>query len=239
MTGTEERRDPKAVAVAEAMMDAMGGHDALEHTRYLKFEFSFIAEGRYRIRRYHLWDRWEGRYRLEDRPVDGDVRIALFDTGSREGTVVADGEPLTGDAASEALADAYQAYINDTYWLMMPWKWLDPGVALTYVGQESVDGELCDVVELSFADVGLTPGDVYRGYVSTRSRLMIRWTYTLQGGSTGDWRWEYVDTGGIKLASTHRNAEGMEIRMGNVIAASEVANEQLFTDPRLSLVRKR
>ena len=225
-----ETRDPKAVEIAESVAKAMGGKEAREKARYLQFSFLVVAEGAYRTRRTHLWDTWEGRYRYESMPDGGPAELVLFNTNTKQGDVYLDRVKASGEEAAKALEGAYGAYINDVYWLMMPWKWLDPGVSLKYVGEEEYGGKACDVVELSFEQVGLTPGDVYRAYVSRESGLMIRWTYTLQSGRTGDWEWDYTDAGpGIKLASNHRSPDGTQIRMGTVVASPQVADETLFT----------
>ncbi len=227
-----EDRDPKAVQVAESVIEAMGGREAREQARYLQFAFLVTTpDGTYRTRRYHLWDTWEGRYRYESRPDAGDVELALFNVNSKKGDIYRNGEKVSGEEATRALESAYGTFINDSYWLMMPWKWLDPGVNLKYVGEEEHGGEMCDVVELSFAQVGLTPGDVYRGYVSRQSGLMVRWTYTLQSGREGDWEWKYADAGGIQLASNHVSPDGTQIQMGTVVASPTVAAESLFTQP--------
>lgn len=234
-----EQRDPKAVEVAESLMKAMGGKEALAKARYLQFSFLVVADGQYKVRRHHFWDTWEGRYRYESRPIDAAPEFVLFNVNTKKGDVFVNGQKVAGATAEKALEGAYGAYINDTYWLMMPWKWLDPGVNLKYIGEEEYNGERCDVVELSFESVGLTPGDVYRGYVAHNSGLMIRWTYALETGTTGDWDWEYAETGTIKLASNHRNAGGVEIRMGTLGASEDIATEAVFTDPDQELIRKR
>jgi len=227
-----EDRDPKAVQVAESLIESMGGREAREKARYLQYAFLVVSpDGQYRTRRYHLWDTWEGRYRYESRPDGGAAQLVLFNVNTKQGDVYLNGEKASGEAAAKALEDAYGAYINDSYWLMMPWKWLDPGVNLKYAGEEEYDGQMCDVVELSFEQVGLTPGDVYRGYVARDSKRMIRWTYTLQSGRTGDWTWKYADAGGIQLAGNHVSPDGTEIRMGTVVASPVVASESLFTEP--------
>ena len=225
-----ETREPKAVEIAESVMQAMGGKEAREKARYLQFSFLVVAEGAYRTRRTHLWDTWEGRYRYESMPDGGPAQLVLFNVNTKQGDVYMDRQKVSGEEAEKALTGAYGAHINDVYWLMMPWKWLDPGVNLKYVGEEQYGGKTCDVVELSFEQVGLTPGDVYRAYVARDSKLMIRWTYTLQSGRTGDWEWEYADAGGgIKLAANHRGTDGTQIRMGTVVASPQVASESLFT----------
>ena len=76
---------------------------------------------------------------------------------NKQGTVYEDGKKLEGQAAAKAIEAAYGAYINDFYWLAMPWKWLDEGVNLKYAGKKPQGGENCDVVEFTFGKVGLTP----------------------------------------------------------------------------------
>ena len=231
--------DAKAVEIAQTLTDAMGGREALTNARYLQFSFLVVADGQYRARRHHFWDTWQGRYRLESRPVRGQTEFVLFNVNTQQGDVYVDGNKIEGEEAETALTAAYRSFINDTYWLMMPWKWLDPGVKLSYIGSEEYRGEVCDVVELTFQGVGLTPGDIYRGYVSRQSGFMVRWTYTVESGSTGDWDWEYTETGGIKLASNHKSPDGREIRMGTVVASTDLATDAFFTDPTYELVRKR
>lgn len=224
-----ETRDPQAVEVAQAMHSAMGGLDTWNNSRYVRYDFKVGKPGEWRVDRAHLWDKWEGRYRFENTDKEGKRTVVLFNVNSKEGEVYVDGEKATGDAAGEAVEQAYRAYINDMYWLAMPWKWLDPGVSLKYVGEKEHDGQACDVVELSFESVGLTPGDTYQGFVSKDSRLMIHWEYTLQSDRNGSWDWEYVESNGVKLAKTHTNDEGAEINMGDV-KVSDSVDEALFSD---------
>jgi hypothetical protein len=67
---------------------------------------------------------------------------------------------------------AYATFINDMYWLFMPWKWMDMGVNLKYLGQKPLGQETYDVVQLTFGKVGLTPGDMYHAYVSPKNHLI-------------------------------------------------------------------
>lgn len=222
------------VKIAHEMHAAMGGLDNWHNARYVIFKFQVGQDGEWRTSRSHLWDKWEGRYRLESTDAEGLRSVVLFNVNTKEGKVYVDGQELPADEAQERLERAHGAYINDTYWLAMPWKWLDPGVNLRSAGEETVNGELCDIVELSFDQVGLTPGDVYRAFISKRSRLMTHWEYTLQSGNEGSWDWFYADNNGLKLAATHKQADGREINMGNPVVSNEV-DESLFADPAKSL----
>ncbi len=225
-----ETRDPKAVEVADAVHQAMGGMDKWNNSRYVRFDFKVGKPGEWRVDRHHLWDKWEGRYRFENTDKDGKRTTVLFNVNTKEGSVYLDGEKLAGDDAAKAIDQAYGSFINDMYWLSMPWKWNDPGVNLAYEGEKEYDGKPYDVVQLTFESVGLTPGDTYHAYVSKDSHLMTHWEYKLQSDRTGSWDWEYLESNGVKLAKTHTNAEGMQINMGDV-KVSDTVDETLFTDP--------
>ncbi len=229
-----EDRDPKAVEIAKSLMDAMGGEDAWNNVHFVRYGFIVSMGGETKVNRRHLWDKWTGRYRLESTTRDGESQIVLFNVNDRQGDVFIDGARIDGAAKDEALKGAYGAFINDMYWLAMPWKWLDPGVSLQYLGPSEHGGKVCEIVELSFDSVGLTPGDRYRAYVSPETRLMTRWEYTLQSGNEGAWSWEYKTHNGVMLAANHTNAEGASIHMGDVAVFDEV-EDAFFSDPKRSL----
>ncbi len=127
-----EHRDLKAVEVARAMMQAMGGEDAWNTARFVRFDFKVKAGGKLVEDNAHLWDRKDGRYRFEHGTKDGKRQVVLFRIADYErnkaGEAYLDGKKLEGDAARKAVDDAYASYINDSWWLCMPWKWLAPGL---------------------------------------------------------------------------------------------------------------
>jgi hypothetical protein len=222
--------DAQALQVTQQMQAAMGGLENWNNTRYVKFKFQVGQPGAWRVSRSHLWDKWEGRYRFESTDKEGVPSVILFNVNTKQGKVFVGGKELPAAEAKDRIDRAYGAYINDTYWLAMPWKWLDPGVHLKYAGEETYEGTPCDVVQLTFQNVGLTPGDAYRAFVSKTSHLMVHWEYKLQGGQEGSWDWVYADTNGVKLPATHKQADGSEIDMGPPTASSQV-DESLFVDP--------
>lgn len=227
---SDQPAETGAMKVVHEMHAAMGGLDNWNNTRYVTFKFQVGQDGEWRTSRAHLWDKWEGRYRFESTGDEGVRSVALFNVNTKQGKVYVDGQELPAEQAQEQIDGAYRAYINDTYWLAMPWKWLEPGVNLKYVGEETVNGEACDVVELSFEQVGLTPGDAYKAFVSKASHLMVHWEYKLQSEQQGSWDWVYTTTNGLKLAATHKQADGREINMGDPVASNQV-DEALFADP--------
>lgn len=187
---------PSAEEIATALQESMGGA-AFAAARVLHFTWAVERDGQ-GVSYDHSWDRWTGDYRVEGTDRDsGEPWSARFNIGTREGRAWLGDTELAGEALAERLEAAYGRFINDSYWLLMPWKWLDPGVHLAYVGTEEVDGETCDIVELTFGEqIGLTPNDRYRGYVSRTSGMLRRWSYVLQNedltsgeGEPTVWSW--------------------------------------------------
>ena len=227
----EDHKDAKAVEIAHTMMQAMGGEDSWNHAHFVRFDFIVKAGGKTVLDRSHLWDKYTGRYRLESKTKDGKPEVTLFNTGTKDGAVYVDGKALDGAAAKKALDDAYGAWINDMYWMAEPWKWLDSGVNLKYLGEKKLGKGAYDEVELTFGHVGLTPGDRYDTYVSRDSHLMEHWEYHLQGGQKGSWDWQYTETHGMKLASNHVSADKKtDISMGDV-RVLDAADDAYFSDP--------
>ena len=232
--------DPRAVEIAERMMEAMGGRAAFDEHRLLHFEWIVERDGETVSAYRHWWDRPTGRYRVEGTNQEGVEFRVVFNINDRQGIVWADGSILKGEEADAYLGMAYGRFINDSYWLLMPWKWLDPGVTLHHEGERRMGGEDFDVVRLSFdADIGLTSGDQYWAFVSRKTGLMERWEYVLQkdDGSAGEdrptvWSWkdweEFGD--GIRL-STRKELEGGEqtftISFPSVTLSRE-ASDQIF-----------
>lgn len=231
----EDHKDAKAVELAHAMMQAMGGENGWNSAHFVRFDFDVVKGGKTVMGRSHLWDKFTGRYRLESKTKDGKSEVVLFNSGTKDGSVYVEGKKVEGAEAKKELDDAYGAFINDMYWMAEPWKWLDPGVNLKYLGEKKLGGKPFDEVELTFGHVGLTPGDMYHAYVSRDSHLMTHWEFKLQGGETGTWNWQYTESGGIKLAKTHTSEDGKtEISMGDVRVLSH-ADDAFFTDPSHNL----
>jgi hypothetical protein len=230
-TGSPES---KAGEIGQVMMQAMGGQDAWNQSRFVRFDFRVSIDGKLVADRAHLWDKQTGRYRIEDKAKEGKSRAVLFNVGNQQGSAYVDGKRLDGQEAITALKEAYGAFINDLYWLAMPWKWMDPGVQLKYLGKRRKGTEEFDVVELTFEKVGLTPGDRYQAFVSPRSHLMEKWEYTLQSGQKGAWDWEYITTEGVKLAKNHTSGAGKSINMGDVRILKAV-DDSFFADPNRKL----
>jgi len=195
--------DPKAVALADEVMRALGGAEAWNNTRYLRFDFAVERDGKAGPPRSHTWDKHTGRYRLEGKTREGDPYLVLMNLNTKEGSAWMKGAKVEGEEAKKALDNAYGAWVNDTYWLLAPYKMKDPGVILASAGEETKDGTTWDKVVLTFDNVGLTPKDKYWLWVNRQTKLVDRWDYVLKGEEAPPttWLWKgWKAYGAIQLA---------------------------------------
>lgn len=207
----ESHMDSAVARVHGAMMRAMGGADAWQKARYFEFDFVVDRQGREVSRWAHRWDRWTGDYRLAGIRA-GDTIIALFNIHDpKAGRVRVNGADVPAARRDSLLTFAYARHINDSYWLVMPYKWRDPGVTLTSQGRQTDEkGRTWDVVKLSFADVGLTPQNQYLAFINPQTGLMERWYHFPREGAQPakfDWnKWQRF--GPIMLATEKPALDG-------------------------------
>lgn len=222
---------PSAADIAGQVMAALGGKEAWEATHFLRFTFAG--------RRTHHWDKWTGRHRVEGQSPEGQKYVVLHNLNTREGEAWLDGKKLEGEPAKEWLDRAYAAWINDTYWLLMPYKLQDPGVNLAYEGTEQIDGITYDKLHLTFGNVGLTPGDEYWAYINRDTHLMDRWAYLLQAQPGQPrateptvWRWlGWQKVGNIQLAPTRAQLTGDRKLELTDLAVFDTLPDSVFTSP--------
>lgn len=206
--------------LTDRLMEWQGGQDAWDATRFLRFDWIVSRGGETAARRSHAWDRRTGDYRVSFRRQDGARVTALFDVEAASGDDAppgrawVDGDRLEGTARDSVLRSAYRAFINDSYWLLMPLKWRDPGVHLEYAGWTPLpDGEEYPAVHLTFdAGVGITD-DQYWGYLDPETGRMVAWRFHLQGreeaGPVIWWRdWRTFGPQGLKLSLDRRWEDG-------------------------------
>jgi hypothetical protein len=158
--------DAAAIAIADEVMQALGGRAAWNRTRFVTW--SFFG------RRTHVWDRYTGRLRFDD----GET-LVLMNLNTKEGRAWKAGAEVTDPAQLEEVLTATEsAWINDSYWVFMPYKLKDTGVTLKLVGDGRTEaGAEADVLELTFENVGRTPENKYHVYVDKKTRLVTQWDF--------------------------------------------------------------
>ena len=201
-----EKSDPKAIEVVDAMQKVLGMPDHWRQARYFSYHWIVSKDGQTLVDHRHDWDRFTNRYRLEGTNRRGQHFVALFNTETKAGEVYLDGKKVTVDSTKQKIIEnSYGSFINDSYWLIMPYKLKESGVVLKYDGPKDLDGKLFDVVKVTFESVGLTPQDTYWAYIDPEDHFMKKWDFFLQGWpaehgrSSANWE-DWQDFNGIKLA---------------------------------------
>ncbi len=164
----KEASDSTAIHIADEVMQAMGGRHAWDNTRYVTWNFFGV--------RSLLWDKQDGNVRIE---VPKDSAIYLINVQQDTGRVMINGQPVTNaDSVKKYVDQGKQIWVNDSYWLFMPFKLKDSGVTLTYAGTDTIQGgKQAEVLELKFANVGFTPDNKYEIYVDPSDSLVKQWAY--------------------------------------------------------------
>ncbi len=218
---------PPPEALADRVLDAMGGKQAWDDTRFVHFTFAG--------RRTHWWDRYTGRHRVEGKTQEGRAYVVLLNLNTKEGTAYLDGQKQAGEEAAKLLVTGYGTWVNDTYWLLMPYKLRDPGVHLANDGEETIDGTTYDKLLVSFDKVGLTPGDRYWAYINRKTGLMDRWAFLLEdaepGAAPSAWLWQgWQRYGAIQLSGQRVQVGGdRKLELGEISVAA--IPDALFDSP--------
>ena len=217
--------DPRAIVVADATMHAMGGRMAWDETRYLTWRF-FGG-------RLHVWDKQAGDIRVEQGdPATANHSVVLMNVQTRKGRAWQNNAEVREEAhLAKLLKGAYEAWINDAYWLVMPYKLTDSGVTLKYVREAATqDGRMADVLTLTFDGVGVTPENKYDVYVVRESNLVEQWAFYARASDNkprfiGPWH-NWKRHGRIMLSDDHGGN-----RVHTDVAVFDELPRTIFTNP--------
>lgn len=163
-----EDSDPRAIELADEVMEAMGGREAWDKTRAIRWNFFG--------RRTLTWAKPWKKVRVDFHDQD---LIVSASTDGTKGWAFKEGQMIGNVKESvEWVKKAREMWINDSYWLVMPFKLKDNGVTLKYLGRDTtMDGRSSEVLELTFEAVGLTPGNKYHVYVDDSTKLVSQWAF--------------------------------------------------------------
>lgn len=214
----KQNSDSTAIAIADEVMQAMGGRNNWDNTRYLAWNF-FGA-------RHLIWDKQTGDVRI--RSLNDDMEI-IVNIHAMEGKVKKNGQELTHpDSVKKYLEIGRNIWRNDSYWLIMPFKLKDQGVTLTYAGPGTTNsGEEADILELKFKNVGHTPENKYHVWVDKEDHLVKQWAYfknAAQDSANFTLPWQdYKRYGDILLSGDRGERKITEIKVLNSLP------EKVFT----------
>ena len=157
------KSDEMAVRLAKQTLQSMGGQKAWDDVKYISFRF---FNGR-----RHVWDKQRNRIRAED-----PRHVAIIDYGTGERKLWIDG---VAEPDPNVQRRAEFLWTNDSYWLFMPYKLLEPGVRLKYLGRQPLaDGAAASAIEVTFDEgTGMTPENRYVILIADDSGLIEQWEY--------------------------------------------------------------
>jgi hypothetical protein len=179
--------DMSAADLADAVMKA-SGIEHWPHVKTIKFTFNVAKAD-------------------ADRP---DASFShVWDMKKMTDTVTVNGKTMTADimkpGSDEDSKKAFARWTNDSYWLIMPLKLKDGGVKLSMRSDETIDGKSYHVLNLSFENVGLTPGDQFDLFIDPQTNLVAMWDYMPTPEKKTRYTWEnYKDFSGLKVATEHK-----------------------------------
>jgi len=215
--------------LARRNFDAQAG-PAWEKARYFEFTFAVEKEGKIVTAFPQRYDRYTGDYRVSGRDPKGNDFLVIMNVNTRKGRAWVNGEEVTDARLGDSLTLGYRRFINDTYWLLMPLKMLDPGVHRSAEGERTDScGHTWDVVKLSFdPNAGLTPNDQYWAWINRDTGLVDEWDMRLQSMKPEDPLLEVVfhdfrRANGL-LISTRREMrnKNQSIRLDDLKVSSDV-----------------
>lgn len=164
----KDASDAKAIQIADEVMQAQGGRGAWDAVRYVSWNFF----GNRKL----IWDKFTGNVRIDWLKKSQTV-IVNIQTG--QGKVMINNTVQTHPDTISKYADiGKKVWINDSYWLVMPFKLKDSGVTLKYLGEGKTESGLgAEMLQMTFAGVGVTPDNKYHVWVDKSSKLVRQWAF--------------------------------------------------------------
>ncbi len=172
----EGKPGPEAEKLTDQMFTALN-KQAYDSVRYIEFSFRGVHT--------HQWDRANKKVTVfwDDQKVEVDLSVGP-------------------DNYSDLEYTAYKYFINDSFWLVAPFKAKDDGVTRAVVEVEGGNGLL-----VSYSSGGVTPGDSYLWILDDNGFPLAwkLWTSNVPiGGLQFSWdRWE--DTQGVYFSTLHKS----------------------------------
>ncbi len=160
-----DNSDAKAILIADEVMKAQGGYENWKNTRIIKWNFFG--------KRTLLWDKFTGDVRIELSEDLNNTIIVNINTG--EGKAEKDSVEIKDTLElKQLLKTGKSIWINDAYWLVMPFKLKDSGVSLKYLETSNTESEQ---LEMTFENIGDTPQNKYIVHVDKSTNLINQWDF--------------------------------------------------------------
>jgi hypothetical protein len=214
------KSDPKAVAIADQVMTALGGEANWQKAHELMWFQAIIVDGKIADASYHSWDRWNGRHDYKRVDPAGKFGVSMYDMfGTSKGYALvqdANGTHKSVAADKEAMInEAKRRFSTDVYPMSLPYRLKEPGVHLKFAEERPDEGSKQgspmteDVIQITFDD-GVGPGakDTWYLVVSKATHMPTSVEHVAAGKPdterSGFTLEEWVEAGGLKFATVRK-----------------------------------
>jgi hypothetical protein len=209
------KSDPKAIAVVDAGIAALGGYANWEKLKELRFGITYNLDGEVKAVYEHAWDRWNGRAYFaatqmattHGKPEDVkvlEIKHDLFDKDKKPWVAYDGGELMRSEAASNAKT-ATKQLTADLWYIAAIYKAKDPGVILAVenaeirIADDTV--EACKKAGCTSIKVTFEKGvgtDTWILYYDNETHLPMVMELVQGGGRIGYLFSDWVESGGLK-----------------------------------------
>ncbi len=226
-TADQQKWDPKAVAVIDQMVAALGGESAWSGVGEVQATIGF-NDGDVRTKTAkHAWDRPTARHLYDAEPaketpyyvghrIDGAAQGKAYkrSQGRHAGANVQK-QPVAADDYRKIDEIAMAGFRRELFWLTMPYRLKVAGASLKLLANEPMpDDKVRDVIEATFSGSAWQPRDRYLIFVDRQTHLPDvvllfepgkdkPWT----GFKPGEWK----QKGPLKVATVWRHLGGKEV----------------------------
>lgn len=235
---TMSERPPESAAtmIARMIIQEAIAASGLEGMNEAAFSF------RFRDKEYR-YQRTQGTYAYERWWTDSTTNKVIRDVLSNEGLVRYTDGKVTD--ITDKNRKAYGESVNSViYFAFMPWVLQDPAVIPTYLGQDTIKGEVLDQLDISFAleNGGADSGDAFRYWFTPDTRQLKYIAYNEPGGKSPRLRVAHNERqeAGITVRDYHNyNTPGNEpMEVGGIIPAFESGKLKLLSEIDLEEVKR-
>jgi len=211
--------DPAAIELADSVMIAVGGRENWDKTRFISWNSA--------DERNIFWDKQLSRARIENLKSN---TIYLVNLNIGTGRVQTNGKEITDpDSLQRLLKSAKSIFVNDVYWLVLPFKLKDSEVTLKYMGEDTLKGNRFNILQLTFPKSANIPQNKYKMYVDVKEKVVKYWSYYAdmnQELPTFTRPWDnYQKHGNILLSGDRSDGDGPK-----GVKVEESLSEKLFTE---------
>lgn len=211
--------DPKALVIAQQVLKSLGGREKWASLTGLRFTFGAAVRDSIRAPRHHAWNLRTGQHRVEGVTRDGVKFLFIHTLGDTAGGIAFMNDTrIEGDSLRKLTERAQSLWTNDSNWIVLPYRMLEPGAHLRYEAEVAEAQATYDRLALDFDHAGLPPGDRYWLYVNQKNHRVERWEYVLKGNTPPPvpWTYEgYEEHDGLWFSTTHR--QGLATIMTNAV----------------------